>query len=174
MDRQLNQVAPRKARNSDPEADERAGKDRFAANSCPFSLPGPQSGRMDYLEKARRVLDIEIREVQRLRERLDENFSRGDLIQLTVHRPALIYENLPARSLSGHRGGRVRRCANHVSRAHCDPPEIPEGASRAAPPDEAGGRCHSPGCARREFFSDVESESAGEIRNVPGRRLFRT
>src|SRR3954465_11044097 len=32
---------------------------------------------MDYLEKARRVLDIEIRELQRLRERLDENFSRA-------------------------------------------------------------------------------------------------
>ena len=32
---------------------------------------------MDYLEKARRVLDIEIFEVQRLRERLDENFSRA-------------------------------------------------------------------------------------------------
>jgi arabinose-5-phosphate isomerase len=32
---------------------------------------------MDYLEKARRVLDIEIHEVQRLRERLDESFSRA-------------------------------------------------------------------------------------------------
>src|SRR3979411_3433831 len=32
---------------------------------------------MDYLEKARRVLDIEIFELQRLRERLDENFSRA-------------------------------------------------------------------------------------------------
>src|SRR5204863_8372815 len=32
---------------------------------------------MDYLEKARRVLDIEIVELQRLRERLDENFSRA-------------------------------------------------------------------------------------------------
>ena len=32
---------------------------------------------MDYLEKARRVLDIEIFEVQRLRERLDESFSRA-------------------------------------------------------------------------------------------------
>ena len=32
---------------------------------------------MDYLEKARRVLDIEILELQRLRERLDENFSRA-------------------------------------------------------------------------------------------------
>src|SRR3954452_18301064 len=32
---------------------------------------------MDYLEKARRVLDIETFELQRLRERLDENFSRA-------------------------------------------------------------------------------------------------
>src|SRR5437763_106097 len=32
---------------------------------------------MDYLEKARRVLDIEIVELQRLRERLDEDFSRA-------------------------------------------------------------------------------------------------
>src|SRR6059058_2342653 len=32
---------------------------------------------MDYLEKARRVLDIEIVERQRLRERLDEDFSRA-------------------------------------------------------------------------------------------------
>src|SRR5438270_12490634 len=32
---------------------------------------------MDYLEKARRVLDVEILELQRLRERLDENFSRA-------------------------------------------------------------------------------------------------
>ena len=30
---------------------------------------------MDYLEKARRVLDMEIFELQRLRERLGENFS---------------------------------------------------------------------------------------------------
>src|SRR5438045_6797961 len=32
---------------------------------------------MDYLEKARRVLDIEIVELQRLRERLDDDFSRA-------------------------------------------------------------------------------------------------
>src|SRR5947208_13721826 len=32
---------------------------------------------MDYLEKAGRVLDIEIFELKRLRERLDENFSRA-------------------------------------------------------------------------------------------------
>src|SRR2546423_13009551 len=32
---------------------------------------------MDYLDKGRRVLDVEILELQRLRERLDENFSRA-------------------------------------------------------------------------------------------------
>ena len=40
---------------------------------------------MDSLEKAGRVLDIEIFELQRLRERLDENFSRAvELIKETV------------------------------------------------------------------------------------------
>lgn len=40
---------------------------------------------MDYLEKARRVLDIEIFELKRLRERLGENFSRAvELIKETV------------------------------------------------------------------------------------------
>src|SRR5437762_8488811 len=32
---------------------------------------------MDYLEKAKRVLDVEIRELQRLRERLGDDFSRA-------------------------------------------------------------------------------------------------
>ena len=40
---------------------------------------------MDYLEKAARVLDIEIFELKRLRERLGENFSRAvELIKETV------------------------------------------------------------------------------------------
>ncbi|HYJ04949.1 MAG TPA: KpsF/GutQ family sugar-phosphate isomerase [Chthoniobacterales bacterium] len=40
---------------------------------------------MDYLGKARRVLDVEIVELQRLRERLDENFSRAvELIKSCV------------------------------------------------------------------------------------------
>src|SRR5919202_1269584 len=40
---------------------------------------------MDSLEKAARVLDIEIFELQRLRKRLDENFSRAvELIKETV------------------------------------------------------------------------------------------
>ena len=40
---------------------------------------------MDYLEKAGRVLDIEIFELKRLRERLDENFARAvELIKETV------------------------------------------------------------------------------------------
>ena len=40
---------------------------------------------MDYLEKAKRVLDLEIFELQRLRERLGENFSRAvELIKEAV------------------------------------------------------------------------------------------
>src|SRR6202045_1450122 len=40
---------------------------------------------MDYLEKAGRVLDTEIFELKRLRERLNENFSRAvELIRETV------------------------------------------------------------------------------------------
>src|SRR5947207_521731 len=41
-------------------------------NACPHYIV-----RMDYLEKAGRVLDMEIFELKRLRERLDENFSRA-------------------------------------------------------------------------------------------------
>src|SRR6266480_7639598 len=40
---------------------------------------------MDYLEKAARVLDIEIFEIKRLRDRLGENFSRAvELLKETV------------------------------------------------------------------------------------------
>src|SRR5436853_7268937 len=40
---------------------------------------------MDYLEKAKRVLDLEIFELKRLRERLGESFSRAvELIKETV------------------------------------------------------------------------------------------
>src|SRR5215210_4193939 len=40
---------------------------------------------MDYLEKARRVLDVEILELQRLHERLDDNFSKAvELIKTAV------------------------------------------------------------------------------------------
>ena len=61
---------------------------------------------MDYLDKARRVLDIEIVELQRLRERLDENFSRA---------VTLIKEGLEARGKvvvlgvgkSGHIGRKI-------------------------------------------------------------------
>src|SRR3954468_4887486 len=61
---------------------------------------------MDYLEKARRVLDIEIVELQRLRERLNENFSRA---------VTLIKESLEARAKivvlgvgkSGHIGRKI-------------------------------------------------------------------
>src|SRR3954469_11285069 len=61
---------------------------------------------MDYLEKARRVLDIEIVELRRLRERLDESFSRA---------VTLIKESLEARGKivvlgvgkSGHIGRKI-------------------------------------------------------------------
>ncbi|MCA1660046.1 MAG: KpsF/GutQ family sugar-phosphate isomerase [Verrucomicrobiaceae bacterium] len=61
---------------------------------------------MDYLEKARRVLDVEIFELQRLRERLDENFS---------HAVELIKECVEARGKvvvlgvgkSGHIGNKI-------------------------------------------------------------------
>ena len=40
---------------------------------------------MDYIEKAVRVIDLEISELQRLRGRLDENFTRAvDLIKNAV------------------------------------------------------------------------------------------
>src|SRR4029453_31999 len=49
-------------------------------NACPHYISS-----MDYLEKAARVLDIEIFELRRLRERLGENFSRAvELIRETV------------------------------------------------------------------------------------------
>src|ERR1051326_1385621 len=61
---------------------------------------------MDYLEKAKRVLDLEIRELERLRKRLGENFSRA---------VALIKDAVDARGKvvvvgvgkSGHIGGKI-------------------------------------------------------------------
>src|SRR3954463_10403110 len=44
--------------------------------------PAQDYGPMDYLEKAKRVLDVEIFELQRLRDRLDDGFGRAvDLIR---------------------------------------------------------------------------------------------
>src|SRR5579885_2294078 len=55
------------------------------AKSCPSPCLLTLYHSMDYLEKAARVLDMEIRELQRLRARLDENFSRAvELIRETV------------------------------------------------------------------------------------------
>jgi arabinose-5-phosphate isomerase len=70
------------------------------------TAPAHNQDAMDYLEKARRVLDIEIFELQRLRERLDENFSRA---------VTLIKESLEARGKvvvlgvgkSGHIGRKI-------------------------------------------------------------------
>src|ERR1700724_2414601 len=61
---------------------------------------------MDYLEKAKRVLDLEIRELERLRKRLGDNFSRA---------VALIKDSVDARGKvvvlgvgkSGHIGGKI-------------------------------------------------------------------
>ena len=48
---------------------------------------------MDYLEKARRVLDVEIFELQRLRERLDDSFSKAvELIKASVEARGKVVE----------------------------------------------------------------------------------
>src|SRR5436305_12257442 len=47
------------------------------ASSCPLQRLPTLYTSMDYLEKAARVLDIEIFELNRLRGRLGENFSRA-------------------------------------------------------------------------------------------------
>src|ERR1700746_302090 len=53
--------------------------------ACPSQRLPALYTSMDYLEKARRVLDIEIFELKRLRERLGENFSRAvELIKEAV------------------------------------------------------------------------------------------
>src|SRR5437867_2877500 len=58
---------------------------RRRANSCLHHALLTLYSSMDYLEKAGRVLDIEIFELKRLRARLDENFSRAvELIRETV------------------------------------------------------------------------------------------
>jgi arabinose-5-phosphate isomerase len=58
---------------------------RGRASSCPSQRLPTLYSSMDYLEKAARVLDIEIFELKRLRERLGENFSRAvELIKETV------------------------------------------------------------------------------------------
>src|SRR5262249_20935770 len=61
---------------------------------------------MDYLEKAGRVLDIEIFELKRLRERLDENFSRAvELIKGGVDMAGKV--GGVGVGKSGHIGGKI-------------------------------------------------------------------
>src|SRR3979411_2907374 len=61
---------------------------------------------MDYLEKARRVLDIEILELQRLRDRLDENFSRAvELIKECVEARGKVV--VVGVGKSGHIGNKI-------------------------------------------------------------------
>src|SRR6476469_9485654 len=61
---------------------------------------------MDYLAKAGRVIDLEISELQRLRQRLGENFVRAvDLIKQTVEaRGKVIVRGV---GKSGHVGGKI-------------------------------------------------------------------
>src|SRR5512140_1264058 len=61
---------------------------------------------MDSLEKAARVLDLEIFELQRLRKRLDENFSRAvELIKETVDARGKVV--VVGVGKSGHIGGKI-------------------------------------------------------------------
>src|SRR5256885_11207685 len=61
---------------------------------------------MDYLEKARRVFDIEIRELQRLRERLGDDFSRAvGLIKDAVDARGKVV--VVGVGKSGHIGGKI-------------------------------------------------------------------
>src|SRR5580765_9116609 len=61
---------------------------------------------MDYLEKAGRVLDLEIFELQRLRKRLDENFSRAvDAIKQAVEARGKIV--VLGVGKSGHVGSKI-------------------------------------------------------------------
>src|SRR5450631_2400926 len=61
---------------------------------------------MDYLEKARRVLDIEIFELQRLRERLDDNFSKAvELIKTSVEARGKVV--VVGVGKSGHIGSKI-------------------------------------------------------------------
>ena len=75
--------------------------------SCRLDSSGAELSRqMDYLEKARRVLDLEIRELERLRQRLGDDFSRA---------VGLIKDAVDARGKvvvlgvgkSGHIGGKI-------------------------------------------------------------------
>src|SRR5260370_17331822 len=62
------------------------------ASSCRLDSSGAELSReMDYLEKARRVFDVEILELQRLRQRLGDDFSRPvPLIKPPVASPAQV------------------------------------------------------------------------------------
>lgn len=61
---------------------------------------------MDYLEKARRVLDVEIFELQRLRDRVDDNFSKAvDLIKEAVEARGKVV--VVGVGKSGHIGNKI-------------------------------------------------------------------
>src|SRR6267378_1997538 len=76
------------------------------ANSCPSQRLPTLYTSMDYIEKAGRVLDIEIFELKRLRERLGEDFSRAvDLIKETVDARGKIV--VVGVGKSGHIGAKI-------------------------------------------------------------------
>src|SRR5437773_11507294 len=76
------------------------------ANACPPQrLPALYSS-MDYLEKAGRVLDIEIFELKRLRERLGESFSRAvEVIKETIEARGKVV--VVGVGKSGHIGAKI-------------------------------------------------------------------
>ena len=117
---------------------------RRGAIPCPYHRPAHTYQTMDYLEKAKRVLDIEIFELKRLRERLTGTFSqavelireavdaRGKVVVLGVGKsgnigakiaatltstgsPAVVLDSLNALAWRS-RHGRGRRCRPGLER----------------------------------------------------------
>src|SRR5438445_12672905 len=76
------------------------------ASSCPLQRLPTLYTSMDYLEKAARVLDIEIFELKRLRDRLGENFARAvELIKEAVDARAKVV--VLGVGKSGHIGAKI-------------------------------------------------------------------
>ncbi|MGI9172721.1 MAG: KpsF/GutQ family sugar-phosphate isomerase [Chthoniobacterales bacterium] len=78
--------------------------------SCKFVLADklrpPDYGRMQFLEKGKRVLELEIFELQRLRDRLNENFTRAvELIRDCVEARGKVV--VLGVGKSGHIGGKI-------------------------------------------------------------------
>src|SRR5436305_2099306 len=85
------------------------------ASSCSSSRLQTLYSSMDYLEKAGRVLDVEIFELKRLRKRLGENFTRAvELIRETVDTRGKVV--VVGVGKSGHIGGKIGR--SQLMRVH--------------------------------------------------------